>query len=319
MAAPSRSAVLTASAYLALALTWGSSFLLMKVSLDSFSPAQIAIGRILIGALTLGALMALTRRRWPRERRIWGHMTVVAVFLCVLPFLLFAWAETLLPSGIAAVINATTPIWTAIATALTVRGARLHPGQVVGVLLGLCGVALAMGAWQVVSDPAFLASFPAQLACLGATASYGIAFTWMQRFVAGRHHHDALSIAAVQLTAAAAIGLLLAPFLALDPIRGGFAPAPVLALTTLGMLGTGLAYIWNTRVLSAWGAIAAASVTYLTPLVGIALGVILLAEPLTWYEPVGALVIILSVLLVQRRFDGLLLALRRRPSEAAAV
>ncbi|MFJ4165433.1 DMT family transporter [Microbacterium sp. NPDC089698] len=319
MSAPSRSALLTASAYLALALTWGSSFLLMKVSLDSFTPGQIAIGRILIGALTLGGLMALTHRRWPRERRIWGHMTVVAVFLCVLPFLLFAWAETLLPSGIAAVINATTPIWTAIATAFTVRGARLHAGQIVGILLGFCGVALAMGAWQVVSDPAFLASFPAQLACLGATASYGIAFTWMQRFVAGRHDHDALTIAAVQLTAAAVIGLLLAPFLALGPIRGGFAPAPVLALAALGMLGTGLAYIWNTRVLAAWGAIAAASVTYLTPLVGIALGVILLAEPLTWYEPAGAAVIILSVLLVQRRLDGILPGRRPRSREAAAV
>ncbi|MFB7844270.1 DMT family transporter [Microbacterium sp. NPDC056052] len=319
MAAPSRSALLTASAYLALALTWGSSFLLMKVSLDSFTPAQIATGRILIGALTLGALMTFTRRSWPREPRIWGHMTVVAVFLCVAPFLLFAWAETLLPSGIAAVINATTPIWTAIATALTVRGVALHPGQIAGVVLGFCGVALAMGAWQVVSDPAFLASVPAQLACLGATASYGIAFTWMQRFVTGRHCHDALSIAAVQLTAAAAVGILLAPFLALEPIRGGLAPAPTLALATLGVLGTGLAYIWNTRVLSAWGAVAAASVTYLTPLVGIALGVILLAEPLTWYEPAGALMIILSVLLVQRRFDGLLLVRGRRQREATAV
>lgn len=315
MTAPKRSAIVTAAAYLALALTWGSSFLLMKVSLDGFDPAQIAIGRILIGAVTLTSLMLITRRRWPRARRIWGHMAVVGIFLCVIPFLLFAWAETLLPSGIAAVINATTPIWTAIATAATVRGSRLSASQIGGVVLGFLGVALAMGAWQVIADPAFLASLPAQLACLAATASYGIAFTWMQRFVAGRHDHDAVTIAAVQLVTAAAIGIVLAPFLALSPI--GSAPGPVLALLALGVLGTGLAYIWNTRVLAAWGAIAAASVTYLTPLVGIALGVALLGEPLTWYEPVGAAVIVLSVLLVQRRFDGL--AARIRAGRAGAT
>ena len=289
----------TAFAYVALALTWGSSFLLMKVSLDTFTPAQVALGRIVIGALTLTCLMLATRRRWPRERWIWGHMTVVGILLCVIPFLLFAWAGTFLPSGLSAILNATTPIWTALITVAAVRSSRPSTGQVAGIILGALGVGLVMGAWRVFADPAFLASLPAQAACLAATCCYGVAFTWMDRFVTRRHSFDAVTIAAVQLVSAAVISLLLAPVIAATPVRVAW--IPTLSLLGLGALGTGFAYVWNTRVLTSWGSLAASSVTYLTPVVGVALGMLVLGERVSWHEPVGAIVIILSILLVQRR------------------
>lgn len=293
------SSTATVVAYLALALTWGSSFLLMKVALDEFAPAQVAVGRILVGAATLTTLMLATRRPWPRERWLWGHMAVVSVFLCVVPFLLFAWAETFLPSGVGAILNSTTPIWTAVAMTLIVRGTRLTRGQVLGVVLGAGGVLMIMGVWQLVTAPAFVSSLPAQAACLGATASYGLAYAWMERFVNRKHSYDSITIASVQLANAAAVSLVLAPFIATS--RVAFQLAPTLCLLALGGLGTGVAYVWNTRVIITWGSLAASTVTYLIPLVGVVLGIVVLRERLSWHEPLGALVVILSVTLVQKR------------------
>lgn len=293
------SPTVTTIAYLALALTWGSSFLFMKVALQEFTAAQVALGRILVGAVTLTTLMIATRRAWPRERWLWGHMAVVSVFLCVVPFLLFAWAESILPSGIGAILNSTTPIWTAIAMTVIIRGTSLTRGQVAGIALGAVGVLLIMGVWQVVTAPAFLGSLPAQAACLGATASYGLAFAWMQRYVNRKHRYDSVTIASVQLANAAAISLVLVPFVAITPVV--HQPAPTLCLLALGMLGTGVAYVWNTRVVVTWGSLAASSVTYLTPVVGVFLGIVILGERLSWHEPLGAVIVIVSVMLVQKR------------------
>lgn len=303
------SAAVTTIAYIGLALTWGSSFLLMKVALQEFTPAQVALGRILVGALTLTTLMVLSRRRWPRERRIWVHMAVVSVLLCVVPFLLFAWAESILPSGIGAILNSTTPIWTAVAMTAIVRGHRLTGGQLAGIALGAVGVLLIMGVWQVVTAPEFLDSVPAQAACLGATASYGLAFAWMERYVNRTHTYDSVTIASVQLASAAAISAVLVPFVALTPVAPQV--TPTLCLLALGALGTGVAYVWNTRIVIIWGSLVASTVTYLTPVVGVVLGIAVLGETITWHEPLGAAIVILSVMLVQKRIPAGWLRARR--------
>ncbi|MGQ7352564.1 DMT family transporter [Quadrisphaera oryzae] len=322
---PTRPRASAVAAYAALALTWGSSFLLIKVALggsgsgpgpgsgsgsgSGFTVGGVAVGRIVLGAAALVVLMALSRTRWPRERWLWAHLAVVGVLLCLAPFLLFSWAGEHLPSGLSAILNATTPIWTALAVTAASRtagrGERLTRGQVAGVALGVVGVAVVLGLWRVVADASFAASVPAQLACLGATACYGTGFAWMRRFVTGRHGHGPLAVAAGQVGSAAVLGLLLSPVLVPRLISGGVgAPgaAPVLALVALGVLGTGLAYVWSTFVLVEWGSLAASSVTYLTPLVGVLAGVAVLGERVTWNEPVGALVVVVSVLLVQQRW-----------------
>ncbi|WP_229382344.1 DMT family transporter [Microbacterium schleiferi] len=284
--------------FAALALVWGASFLFMKVAVAAFDPAQVALGRIILGAVTLAAIMALTRRRWPRERRLWLHMVVVAVFLCLLPFLLFAWAAQSLPSGLSAILNATTPLWTTLVAVVVLPSERMTARRMTGVIIGAVGVAIVMGVWDVVSSPEFAASLPAQLACLGATASYGIAFGWMRRFITGTHTHDSVTIASTQMAVAGTLAALLFPAIGLSPVA--WAPVPVLALVALGCLGTGIVYVWNTRVVNEWGAVGASTVTYVIPVVGVALGILVLGERFTLNELIGAVIVIDGVLLVQR-------------------
>jgi drug/metabolite transporter (DMT)-like permease len=289
----------TVAVYIALAVTWGSSFLLMKVALDAFSPVEVAVGRIVAGAVTLASLMAATRRRWPRDLRLWGHLAVVGILLCTAPFLLWAWASQYLPSGMAAILNASTPIWTAIVMAIAIRGNRLAPGQLGGIVLGVVGVGTVMGVWDVIADPAFAQSVPAQLACLGATLCYGTAFTWMRLFVTGRHGHDAVTIASMQVVTAAVIALGVLGVVGVESVRPSWGTTA--ALVALGVLGTGFAYVWNTHIIVVWGPLAASTVTYLTPVVGVIAGAVVLGERVTWNAPVGAVVIIGSVMLVQGR------------------
>ncbi len=297
MSSPTRGTV--TAAFIALSLVWGASFLFMKVAVTGFQPTQVALGRILLGAVTLAAIMTLTRRRWPREGRLWRHMIVIGTFLCVVPFLLFAWAAQTLPSGMSAILNATTPLWTVLVAVVALPSEKLTRWRLAGVVLGAVGVAIVMGIGQVVTSPDFLASVPAQLACLAATASYGVGLGWMRRFVTGTHAHDSITIAATQLAVAGVIAAVLFPFLATGPISWSW--APTLSLLALGALGTGIAYVWNTQIITGWGAVAAATVTYVIPLVGVTLGILVLGEQLTMNELVGAVIVVIGVLLTQRR------------------
>jgi drug/metabolite transporter (DMT)-like permease len=298
-------------AYVALALIWGSSFLFMKVALEGVSPTQVVLGRLGIGAVTLVILMLVTRRRWPREARVWGHLTVVALFLCVFPFLLFAWAGLHLPSGVSSILNAMTPIMTVLVSAVALPSERLDRSRLAGIALGVVGVAVVAGIWNVLADPALLTQVPALLACLGATLCYGIGLTYIRRFLVGTHNYDALTISAVQIVIGAVMIGLATPIIGASPVN--LTPAVVLSLVALGALGTGIAYIWNVQIVTEWGPAVASSVTYATPLVGVTLGVFILGEHLSWNEPAGGVIVVLGILLVQGR-----LRLGRRPHSVDA-
>jgi len=280
-------------AFLALSLVWGASFLFIKVALDGLSPAQVVLGRILFGAAALAVIMTVTRRRWPREPRVWAHMVVVGTFFCVIPFTLFAWAEQYVPSSLASIYNATTPIMTLLLTPLVLRSERLDRSRTMGLVVGILGVVVLTGPWQLIGSADLRATLPAQLACIGATLSYGFSGLYLRRFVSGLPY-DSVTLSSVQLAMAGAVALLLAPFDA----RGAVSlSAPVvLSILTLGIVGTGVAYIWYTRVIREWGAARASTVTYLAPVVGVALGVLVLGESIHWYEPVGGAIVIAGIL-----------------------
>lgn len=280
--------------FVALALTWGSSFLLIKIALEGLTPEQVVWGRLVIGAAALLVVSAVTRTPLPRDPRVWGHLLVVGLLLCVVPFSLFAWAEQHVSSGIASVLNATTPLMTMLVGLVALRQERLSGERIVGLVLGFAGVLIVMG----VGDLAAGGELVGQLACLGATASYGVAFVYLRRTVAGRGL-PALTVATVQVLLGAVVMLAATPIvIATAPVLSG---RVVGAIVLLGAAGTGLAYVWNTAIVDRWGATAASTVTYLTPLVGVVLGVVVLGEPATWNQPLGAVIVVVGVIVSQGR------------------
>ncbi len=290
---------------------WGSSFLFMKVALGGISPAQVAWGRLVLGALTLGLFVLARRERLPAFQgdgaRVWGHMTVIAVSFCVVPFLLFSWAEQHVSSGLGSIYNATTPIMTAVMAGAVFRVERLKPVQIAGIAVGIGGVLVIIAPWSGLD---LSQSLLAQLALLGATACYGFSLAYMRRFLADSGMSP-LTFSFVNIGIAAVIMTALAPAIATTPVR--LDPWIVGSMVLLGCLGTGVAYIWNQNTLRAWGPTAASTVTYITPVVGVALGVLVLGERLGWNEPVGAVIVFLGILLAQNR----LRMPRRRPPRDA--
>lgn len=281
--------------FTALSLAWGSSFLFIKVGLDGLSPLQVVTGRMVLGALALGLVLLVGRTPLPRGRRAWGHIGVVSLLLCVIPFSLFAWAGQYIASGLASIYNATTPLMTVAVTLVALRDERPRTAQLAGFLVGLGGVLIVLAPWQGLDLSGALL---AQLACLLATASYGAAFVHLRKFVSPLGL-PAVSVATAQVGVGAVALALCAPVLARQPIV--LDPAVLAAMIGLGVFGTGFAYIWNTNIVAGWGAAAASTVTYLTPVVGVALGAVLLGERITWNQPVGAAVVVVGVLVSRRR------------------
>ncbi|MFE7846440.1 DMT family transporter [Microbacterium sp. NPDC057407] len=276
-------------------VVWGASFLFMKVALEGISPAQVAWTRIILGALTLGALVLLRREKMSRSLVVWAHLTVLGLTFCVIPFLLFSWAQQHVTSGVASIFNATTPIMTAIMAWLVFRVEKLRLLQILGIGVGVLGVVVIMAPWQGL---AFDGSLVAELAILGATASYGFSLAYMRRFVSNTGM-SALAFTFGYIAMAGVVMALLTPFLVLTPVR--LDAGIVVSLLLLGCLGTGFAYVWSQNSVRAWGPTRASTVTYITPVVGVVLGILILGETVSWNEPVGALVVFLGILLAQDR------------------
>jgi drug/metabolite transporter (DMT)-like permease len=287
--------------FLGMGVVWGASFLFMKVALDGVSFGQVAWSRLVLGGLTLGLIVLATRPRvrggpvLPREGIVWLHFLVIAVTGCVVPHLLFAWAEQYVSSSLASIYNAVTPIMTAVMATVVFRVEKLVRDQVLGVLVGIVGVVVIIWPWQYAT---LTGDLWGQLACLGAALCYGFTFGYTRRNLSGRPIAGS-TFAFLNIGLAGVLMLLLTPVLAWQPVT--LTTPILLSLLALGALGTGLAYIWHINVLRAWGPITTSTVTYVTPVVGVVLGVLVLSERFSWHEPVGALLVLAGILLTQKR------------------
>ena len=194
--------------------------------------------------------------------------------MCVVPFLLFSWAETRISSGLASIYNATTPLMTMLVALAALPSERPTRTRSAGLVVGFAGVVLVLGPWGF-DGHGGSGALPGQLACLGATACYGTATVYLRRFVSPRGL-PAATVATVQVGLGALVLLVAAPFVAGSPVH--LTPRVVASVLALGVLGTGLAYVWLTNIVVGWGATNASTVTYLTPLVGVVLGVVVLGR-----------------------------------------
>lgn len=278
--------------WLALAAIWGSSFMLIKVGLDGFTPVQLGTLRTTSGAVTVVIVVLVLGQRLPRDRVAWLHASIVGLLLAGFPAVLFAWAETRITSVLAGLFNASTPLFTALAGLLIARGQRIGPNRLAGLTLGIVGVGLMLGIWQGVSG-----NLAGSAAALSATLCYGIGIQWQQRFLTPRPETPEALVAAQLVVAAAALILVDAATGSL--VSTDWQVVPTVAVVVLGSVGTGLAFVIFYRVLRVAGALTAATITYATPVISTLLGVVLLGEAVTWNQPAGALLVLAGVALVQ--------------------
>ena len=280
--------------YIALGIVWGCSFIFIKLGLEFLTPFGVAFGRCALGALALVIYLKFKKLSLVRNRAMIGHLWVVALLLNVIPGIFFAWAETEVTSILAGIINAVTPLMTLIAIILVTRNERPTVPQVIGLILGFLGVLTVLGAWQGLGDNPLWAI----LVLLAAVTCYGFSFPYSRRFIlpAGLAP-EVMAATQVSLGALTLLPLFLINGIAKDEYR----PGPVLAMIALGVFGSGFAYIWNFTIMRAAGSAIASSVTYVTPVVAVIVGLIFLQEKLHWYEPVGACVVLLGAAIAQGR------------------
>ena len=280
--------------YIALGIVWGCSFIFIKLGLEFLTPVGVAFGRCALGAVALLIYSKLKKISLIRNRTMLGHLWVVALLLNVIPGILFALAETEVTSILAGIINAVTPLMTLIAIILVSRNEPPTKPQVIGLLVGFLGVLTVLGAWNGLgSNPLW-----AILVLLAAVTCYGFSFPYSRRFILPAN----LSPESMATTQVSLGALTLLPFFLMDGIaKDEYRLGPVLAMIALGVFGSGFAYIWNFTIMRAAGSAIASSVTYVTPVVAVAVGLIFLQEKLHWYEPVGALVVLLGAAIAQGR------------------
>lgn len=290
-----------------LAMLWGGSFLFMRICAPAFGPVALIEWRVLIAALFLLPLLLARdgRQGLAHLHRHAGSLLLMGVGNSALPFVLFAFAILSITSGLAAVMNATAPLFAAVIGWLWLNE-RLRLPQVAGLLLGLAGVATLVWdklSWAPagavpMSDVPGRAPGGAALAIVAALAA-GAAYGWAANYTRLRLAELPPLVVATGSQIGAALAL--APFAWFMQPAAPPSPAAWLGVLALGIGCTGLAYILFFRLINRAGVTRAISVTFLVPVFGVLWGALFLGEQVTWSMVGGALVVLAGTALVTRR------------------
>jgi drug/metabolite transporter (DMT)-like permease len=291
-------------------LGWGASFLFIKIGLTSFSPLMLVAIRLFIGSLALWLLLLSSATVLHRIHSQLGWFAVVGLINTAVPFLLISWGEIFVSSGLAGVLNGTTPIMTALVAHVALEDERLTLNKALGVGAGFTGVVILFLPQLEVTLEGHIG---AKLAILTAATSYAIAGVITRRKL---KNIEPIITATFSTTAAALfIGLaaLVSPRsqVAFSPTFKGW-----LAVIWLGLIGTALAYRLYFLLVKEWGASRAATVHFVYPLAAVLLGTIILNEPLSMTLILGSILIITGVVLivVKNQQTTQTLPLSRKPS-----
>ena len=274
-------------------LIWGASFLFVEYALTALTPIGVAFWRTTFGALAMLIAVLIYKSKLPTSFEAWRKMAIAGMFMSSVPFTLFAFAQTYVTSALASILNAVTPIATVIVMLIAFRSEKLLPHVVVGLVVGLIGVLIVLGVWQGFGDNEPLAI----VALLVAVTCYGIGTPYVRKYIAPLKLSTEVSVFGQIGTAAVT---LLPIYLISGQYFTSTPTFPAIAsVLAIGALGSGVAYLLYYKVLDVVGSAIASSVTYITPVIAVILGVLLLNEELHWYEPVGGVIIIVGAAISQ--------------------
>lgn len=287
---------------LSLSVLWGGSFFFAKVAVAELPPLAVVFARVGLAAVALDLLLALRGQNLFRRSTPWGAFFAMGVLNNLLPFSLIFWGQTQIASGLAAILNATTPLFTVVVAHYLTDDERMTAAKAVAVLVGIAGVALLIGPGVLTQAGSGLWG---EIACLGAALSYAFASLYGRRFkVMGV---APLTAAAGQVTASA---LLILPIMLIVDRPWTLPAAPSLAvwasLIGIALLSTALAYVLFFRILAAAGATNLALVTFLIPLTAILLGAAFLGERLGVRHFAGMALIGFGLALIDGRIGRVL-------------
>ena len=279
-----------------LAILWGGSFFFMAIALRELPPLTAVALRIGIGAALL-AMLGLVVRQPPRlSMNIFLSFMVMGALNNVAPFALIGWALRDIPSGLAAILNATTPLFTVVVAHAATLDEKITVPRSIGLLIGFAGVVVMVGRGALINLNAPLS---AQLLCLAAALCYALAGVYGRRF--RRLGITPIQTAAGQLMASTILIVPLA--VAVDCPCGLHLPslAVSLAILAAGALSTALGYVLYFRILSSAGATNLLLVTFLIPVSAVGLGTIVLHEPIDTDEIAGMALIGLGLASIDGR------------------
>jgi drug/metabolite transporter (DMT)-like permease len=281
---------------LTLAVIWGGAFFFIGVAVKHVPPLTYVWLRLTIAAVAMWTYVKARIGSLGLPRQVWGAIVLLAVLNNALPFALFGWGQTHIASGLASILNATTPIWGVVVAHFLTKDERMSPRKTVGVLLGFGGVATMIG-------PALLSNIGtnalAQLACVTASLSYALAAVWARRF--RRIGVAPIAVTTGQLTAGAFI-MLPVSMIVDQPWTHAFPPISAwAAITALALFCTAFGYVLYFRLIDHAGATNALLVTLLVPPVAILLGALFLSETLAPQDFLGLALIALGLAAIDGR------------------
>lgn len=295
---------------LTLAVIWGGAFFFIGVAVKHVPPLTYVWLRLSIAAVAMWVYVKARVGSLGLPRQVWGAIVLLAILNNALPFALFGWGQTHIASGLASILNATTPIWGVVVAHFLTHDERMSRRKTVGVLLGFGGVATMIG-------PALLSNIGtnalAQLACVTASLSYALAAVWARRF--RRIGVAPIAVTTGQLTAGALI-MLPVSLIVDQPWTHPFPPVSAwAAITALALFCTAFGYVLYFRLIDHAGATNALLVTLLVPPVAIMLGAAFLNETLEPQDFLGLALIALGLAAIDGRLVSYLSA-RRLPKAA---
>ncbi len=310
----SRASRLNWALFLALGLMWGSSYLFIKIGVETLPTFTLVAARLGIGLVFLATVVAIAREQLPRDPMVYGHLLVMSVVNVALPFALITSAERSVDSALAAILNSGVPLFTIVIAALFLHDEPITVNRIAGLVVGYAGVILLVG--RGLGAGGSESAISGELALLGSTASYGVGVVYARRNVRGlRPMIPALFQVLFAFVITGTIALVTE-----RPFEVPWTERSIFAIVWLGLLGSGLAYLCFFRLLQSWGATRTSMIAYLLPIVGIVAGVLVLDEVVDGWVLVGTALVIGGVALVNSRFGQRRIFGRgAAPAEAAAV
>jgi drug/metabolite transporter (DMT)-like permease len=271
---------------------WGSSYLFIKIGVETMPPLTLIAGRLFFGSLVLGAALLIVRSPLPRQPMIYAKLVFMALINIVIPFTLITWGEQYIDSSLAAILQAATPLFTIVIASLALSEEAITLNRLVGLIIGFGGVVVLFS--HSLGGGSGSSSFQGEVALILSSLSYAIGGVFVRVNMRGLHPTVP---AFFQVT----IALLITTGLALvleSPVQLPDTPTELFAVLWLGVFGSSLAYLIYFRLVHVLGPTRISLITYVMPIVGIVLGILVLNETIDLRTVIGTAIILAGVGLV---------------------